>query len=139
MLVITYACDHNHSLPISRSNANPKSSIQTRPAVFSSPVDAAPAEKFADLKTDELLQAPDDFCWLSDIASSSPAKDTLLDSPICAGGDEVAAAAAAAVFPMGEEDESLFADLGELPESSAVFRRWFYGRLREAPCCGSTG
>lgn len=49
---------------------------------------------------------------------------TVLESPIFAerdnsnnSGDDVAM-----VFPMREEDESLFADLGELPECSFVFR-----------------
>ncbi|KAH6780690.1 hypothetical protein C2S52_011927 [Perilla frutescens var. hirtella] len=37
--------------------------------------------------------------------------------------------------PIGEEDKLLFGDLGDLPESSMVFRRY---RV-EAPCCGGTG
>eukprot|EP00268_Persea_americana_P048997 TRINITY_DN5216_c0_g1_i2.p1 TRINITY_DN5216_c0_g1~~TRINITY_DN5216_c0_g1_i2.p1 ORF type:complete len:272 (-),score=8.75 TRINITY_DN5216_c0_g1_i2:291-1106(-) len=154
MLVITYACDHNHPWPISRNkpNPNPNSPAQAAaapepkpPVAFSSPADAEPAEKFADLETDSVLHATNDFAWFSDMASSSPTKDTILESPICAGSD--ADDVEAVIFPMREEDESLFADLGELPGCSVVFRRGFYEqveesgrcRLREAPCCGSTG
>ncbi|KAL2496747.1 putative WRKY transcription factor 69 [Forsythia ovata] len=38
-------------------------------------------------------------------------------------------------MPIGEEDESLFGDLGDLPESSVVLRRCQV----ETPCCGGTG
>nr|URH10342.1 WRKY53 [Phoebe bournei] len=156
MLVITYACDHNHPWPISRNKPNPNpnspapaaaaAAAEPKPPVaFSSPADAEPAEKFADPETDSVLHATNDFGWFSDMASSSPTKDTLLESPICAGSD--ADDVEAVIFPMREEDESLFADLGELPGCSVVFRRGFYEqveesgrcRLREAPCCGSTG
>lgn len=37
--------------------------------------------------------------------------------------------------PIGEEEKLLFGDLGDLPESSMVFRRY---RV-EAPCCAGTG
>lgn len=38
-------------------------------------------------------------------------------------------------MPIGEEDKLLFGDLGDLPESSVVFRRC---RV-ETPCCAGTG
>ncbi|RWR97437.1 putative WRKY transcription factor 65 [Cinnamomum micranthum f. kanehirae] len=132
MLVITYACDHNHPWPTSR---NPTKSdvkpAETEPAVLSGPAETDPDDSFHDLEPDATMLA-EDYSWFSDVASS-PAKDPLLEGPIFAGTD---ADVATSVFPMGEEDESLFGDLGELPECSVVFRRC---SLREAPWCGSTG
>ena len=64
-----------------------------------------------------------DLGWFRDISgaptTSSPA---VLDSPIFSGYDD-ADVAASVVLPMGDDDDSLFADLGELPECSLVFRR----------------
>lgn len=140
MLLITYACDHNHPknpTPTSpHLTPTPTTSPHNKPAVFfSGPADVEPDDTFPDLEPDAAtFHADVDFCWLSDVASS-PAKDPLLlDSPICAGTD--ADVASAVLFPMGEEDESLFGDLGELPECSVVFRRC---SLTESPWCGSAG
>ncbi|XP_068666896.1 probable WRKY transcription factor 65 isoform X2 [Aristolochia californica] len=156
MLVVTYACEHNHPWPTSRNNSTSSSSAAAalaaapstpspapqfppeEPAVFSK--DIEPEEKFPDLTDDTLIS--DDFTWFSDV-SSSPGKEAVFQSPIC-GGSHISGDAdvAAIMFPMGEEDESLFADLGELPECSLVFRRGLCeGKesLRTAPWCGSTG
>ncbi|XP_068659017.1 probable WRKY transcription factor 65 [Aristolochia californica] len=154
MLVVTYACEHNHPWPPSRNNstssspaaavapaAAPNTPFQPEePAVFSNPTDIEPDEKFPDLRDDTLLS--DDFIWFSDV-SSSPGKEAVLQSPICCRSHVSGEADVAAImFPMGEEDESLFADLGELPECSLVFRRGLCeGKesMRTAPWCGSTG
>ncbi|KAG9448202.1 hypothetical protein H6P81_014330 [Aristolochia fimbriata] len=171
MLLVTYACDHNHPWPTtSRTNTNSSSSSasasaataaaapaadssSTPPQLFpaeepfgGNPTDMEPDEKFPDLTTDDALLS-DDFTWFSDVSSSPACKEAgMLHSPICCGGGGTQAAdvTAAIVFPMREEDESLFADLGELPECSLVFRRggaWEHGKesLRTAPWCGSTG
>lgn len=141
MLVVTYACDHNHPWPISKNPTNhhvstatsPPPDLQPKPdqqTPFSDPTQVQPDHNFTDMETDAALLT-DDFGWFSDVPSS-PTKDTLLESPICSAADS---AVASVIFPMREEDESLFADLGELPESSVVLRC----HLREAPWCGSTG
>ncbi|XXG61555.1 hypothetical protein AAC387_Pa05g0137 [Persea americana] len=130
-LVITYAWDHNHPWPTSKNATKSDSKpAETEPAVLSGPAETDPDESFHDLEPDATMLA-EDCSWFSDVASS-PAKDPLLEGPIWEGTD---ADVASAVFPMGEEDESLFGDLGELPECSVVFRRC---SLRETPWCGST-
>ncbi|KAF8391208.1 hypothetical protein HHK36_023510 [Tetracentron sinense] len=150
MLVITYACEHNHLWPASR-NHNPSSSATVttgapkfppeESGVLEKQPEIEPDDKFVDLG-EELLLTTDDF-WFSDVASTSP---TVLESPICVGSSNCEDNLAM-IFPMGEEDESLFADLGELPECSVVFRRGFLEQdeeqrrcsLSAAPWCGSTG
>ncbi|XP_019094466.1 PREDICTED: probable WRKY transcription factor 65 [Camelina sativa] len=65
----------------------------------------------------------DEFAWFTEMETTS---STILESPIFSSEKKTAVSAAAddvaVFFPMGEEDESLFADLGELPECSVVFR-----------------
>ncbi|XXG67508.1 hypothetical protein AAC387_Pa06g0840 [Persea americana] len=147
MLVITYACDHNHPWPVSKSArasaaAHAPKSPPEEPASFSAPPSVEQdGDKSAAVETDAVLQA-EEFCWFADVASS-PAVDSVFESPICTGEDDVEAM----VFTMREEDESLFADLGELPECSVVFRRRFFGEeeeggrcsIRPASLCGSVG
>ncbi|XP_012572328.1 probable WRKY transcription factor 65 isoform X2 [Cicer arietinum] len=99
MLVITYSSDHNHPWPVSRNN-RPKSQLD-------------PVEP--DHKTVDQL-CGDDLGWLVQIDTTS---SVILESPIMAEFDDDVASV---FLPMGEEDESLFADLGELPECSTVFR-----------------
>ncbi|XP_057955732.1 probable WRKY transcription factor 65 [Malania oleifera] len=160
MLLITYSFDHNHPSPphkhhphhhhhhhpaVAVAAAAAPTSAAASPlvlpdedrAVFATQPDLDPDDKFTDLGDDSLLAAGE-FGWFSDVAS------TVLESPALPGGchvDEVAV-----VYPMGEEDESLFADLGELPECSVVFRRSFLEQSESgrrcsiaAPWCGGTG
>ncbi|XP_058100861.1 probable WRKY transcription factor 65 [Magnolia sinica] len=154
MLVITYACDHNHPWPASRNTAsNTNAAITNTPtpnlpseesAIFSSAPEIEPDDQFADLENDAAL-LPDDHSWFSDVASS-PTKEAVLESPNFKGSSLGDADVEAMLLPTRDEDDSLFADLGELPECS-VFRRGFYEReeesrqcsLRAAPWCGSTG
>ncbi|KAM3748421.1 hypothetical protein ACB098_05G107800 [Castanea mollissima] len=128
MLVVTYSCEHNHPWPAPRnhhnnhSNNHPTVKTEKREIVTSRP-DPEPVheERFADLGNDDtssLITTSDEFRWFSDMETTS---STILESPIfaerSAGDSDVAM-----FFPMGEEDESLYADLGELPECSVVFR-----------------
>nr|URH10311.1 WRKY47 [Phoebe bournei] len=107
-LVVTYAYDHNHPWPTSKNSTKSDTKpAETEPAVLSCPAETDPDESFHDLEPDATMLA-EDYSWFSDVASS-PAKDPLLEGPIFAGTD---ADVASAVFPMGEEDESLFGDLG---------------------------
>ncbi|XP_043688393.1 probable WRKY transcription factor 65 [Telopea speciosissima] len=185
MLVVTYACDHNHPWPTSRnqqqkqqqqeattpaaavvttatttatSTSPTTSSTATAEAVpgtrklqseestvFGNQAEIEPDKKFADLGEEPMITT-DDFSWFSDMVSSSSA--TMLESPFCAESNSGRDADVATLFPMGEEDELLYADLGELPECSLVFRRIGVFEhdeerrrcgLRAAPLCGSSG
>ncbi|XVF25614.1 hypothetical protein REPUB_Repub13aG0227200 [Reevesia pubescens] len=139
MLVITYSCEHNHPWPASRNNTAAAkqaaaaaaaaaaetpttSTISIKVEPSTSQPDTEPEsgteERFADLTDDSILATGDEFAWFGEMETTS---STILESPIFAerdnsGGD------VAMIFPMREEDESLFADLDELPECSFVFR-----------------
>lgn len=71
--------------------------------------------------------------WFSDVGS------IMLDSPMLVGPTWIDADVAL-MLPIGEEDQSLFGDLGELPECSVVFRRSTVtaGVVPDSACCGST-
>ncbi|PON80620.1 WRKY domain containing protein [Parasponia andersonii] len=131
MLLVTYSAEHNHPWPASRNhhhhhNQSASAAAAALKIVKEEAPDAQPdpdmepepEERFAGLGGDDALVVGDEFGWFGDMdaTSSSP----VLESPIFA---ESGPGEAAAVFPMmREEDESLFADLGELPECSLVFR-----------------
>ncbi|KAK4769974.1 hypothetical protein SAY87_030506 [Trapa incisa] len=81
--------------------------------------------KFADVKEEQLLMPADDgLGWFTDMeitAASSFMERPLFDSKVPRANDDMTL-----LFPMTEEEESLFADLGELPECTVVFR---HGRV----------
>ncbi|CAN6553237.1 unnamed protein product [Malus baccata var. baccata] len=129
MLVITYSAEHNHPWPASRNHNNNRNI--SNPAAGTKPCPTPEAQqpdhqdqdpRFADLNHESLL-VNDEYVWFADMETTS---STVLESPIFAesggSGGSDSGDMAAMVFPMGEEDESLFADLGELPEYSLVFR-----------------
>ncbi|KAM4093565.1 hypothetical protein ACB094_06G127700 [Castanea mollissima] len=175
-LLITYACDHNHPLPTSKyhSSSSSSSSSSTKAAAATAATSDTisklpanfPPEEPAVFSEDPSSSSPpppppppllldDHFEWYSDVATTK-----ILESPVSAGS-MCTEADVAMVFTMGEEEESLFADLGELPECSLVFRsrrsvvepepddnsnsnnnveskRTSCG-LSVLPCCGTTG
>ena len=136
MLVITYSCEHNHPWPASRNNtstakqaaaaaaaaAETATTTEVKPEPSTSQLDtemeSGTEERFADLTDDSILTTGDEFAWFGEMETTS---STVLESPIFAERDN-SGADMAMFFPMREEDESLFADLGELPECSVVFR-----------------
>ncbi|XP_008802713.2 probable WRKY transcription factor 65 [Phoenix dactylifera] len=149
-------------IPTSGQEPAAPDSVQTGPA--------DPDEKFSDLIADESssLITLDGRYFLPDAGSTSStsppdADDALLYGSVCVAGGAAAAAGVAMMFADecerlsrdsggndGGEDESLFADLGELPECSAVFRRGFVERhmggeesqrftLTTVACCRSSG
>ncbi|KAL5774219.1 hypothetical protein ACOSP7_011776 [Xanthoceras sorbifolium] len=130
MLVITYSCEHNHPWPLpSRNNHHNNSTKPTKPEPQPEP-EPEPEEKFSDLGDDTLITtSPDEFAWFGDMETTT---STVLESPIFAERSQ-SDADVAMFFPMREEDESLFADLGELPECSVVFRHRNLGP--EVPIC----
>lgn len=128
MLIVTYASDHNHPSPVAKHRSATARSPISKPAL---PAELPPEELevFDNQLVDESSSLlGDSFAWFAD--ETSP---PVLESPICGGGGSTDSGAA---MVFGEEDESLFADLGELPECSLVFRRFSTGTV---PCCGSTG
>ncbi|MED6216441.1 WRKY Transcription Factor [Stylosanthes scabra] len=143
MLVVTYSCEHNHPWPPSRNHNNTNRSSNKKPQqpceeLVADPVEPEEDNKFPDLEGhDSIIH---DLGWFRDISTSSTA---VLHSPIFSGYDADVGAASVLV-PMGEEeDDSLFADLGELPECNLVFRRGMMEteeqRRRYAePWCGTT-
>ncbi|XP_021907645.1 probable WRKY transcription factor 65 isoform X2 [Carica papaya] len=129
MLLITYSCEHNHPWPASRNSTSkqpvkPETAPVPDPEPDPDPADSErsePEEKFTNLGEDSLMAATtpgDEFTWFSEMETTS---STVLESPIFA--ERTSGDADVAMFiPMREEDESLFADLDELPECSMVFR-----------------
>ncbi|KAF5764823.1 putative transcription factor WRKY family [Helianthus annuus] len=78
--------------------------------------------------------------WFSDFDSTSP---TMLESPLMAR-DMAEDNDMAKIFSIRDDEDSFFADLGELPECTTVFRRREIERVEEhhrklAPWCGTTG
>ncbi|KAF5732556.1 WRKY transcription factor 65 [Tripterygium wilfordii] len=134
MLIITYQSDHNHSLPTSTKHHHHQPTISGSSDCGA----ASPDKSSASASTDAGVSVPakatsggseveffnnippdlqlieDQYGWYGDVA--------VLESPIYAGNSNYDADVAMA-FKMGEEEESLFADLGELPECSLVFKR----------------
>ncbi|KAL8228074.1 hypothetical protein R6Q57_015658 [Mikania cordata] len=143
MVIVTYSCDHNHPWPASRTNnhhhnaatvspppATPTTITQEEtsntdheqeedPPTLSNQSIAQP--EFTSLEVGpcgSFVTTTDQYGWFSDLASTS---STMLESSMLAG--DIADADMAMIFSIREEDESLFADLGELPECTTVFRR----------------
>ncbi|XP_052201227.1 probable WRKY transcription factor 65 [Diospyros lotus] len=171
MMVITYSSEHNHPLPPATRNhhhhqphhhqaASPSSSTAAAVATTDSEIACASTKEcsraqesqiwedekaealFSGLGEESLLNTYE-FKWFSDLESTS--STAMLESPMMASGAGDGNSAAA-IFTMGEEEESLFADLGELPECSLVFQRGALERVEEehrrcnlAPWCGTTG
>ncbi|KAI9121598.1 hypothetical protein K1719_008631 [Acacia pycnantha] len=129
MIVVTYACEHNHPWPASRNHQHHhKSAANNKAIVPAEPVAAARVEqepeskeKFAELGEGSLMSTADDeFGWFGEMERTGTTPSAVMESTILTGDDTDVASM---FLPMREEDESLFADLGELPECSVVFRR----------------
>uniref|UniRef100_A0A1J3CR40 Putative WRKY transcription factor 65 n=1 Tax=Noccaea caerulescens TaxID=107243 RepID=A0A1J3CR40_NOCCA len=133
MILITYTSEHNHPWPLTSSSRNgpkPKPEPKLEPEPEPEVPEVEPEEddnnKFMVLGR-EIETTPscvvDEFAWFTEMETTS---STILESPIFSSEKKTAVSATgddvAVFFPMGEEDESLFADLGELPECSVVFR-----------------
>ncbi|CAK9168374.1 unnamed protein product [Ilex paraguariensis] len=131
VLLITYSYDHNHpALPLTKHHHHhhPTTSSTTTIPTKLPPEEFAAFANQPDLEPDNhFAHFPGELGWFSDVGS------TILESPVFVG-PTCSDADVAIVLPIGEEDEPLFGDLGELPECSVVFRR----RV-ETPFSGSTG
>ncbi|KAK4577838.1 hypothetical protein RGQ29_028102 [Quercus rubra] len=120
-LLITYASDHNHPLPTSKNHSSSSSSTKAAAAAAAAAssnttttTTKVPFSEDPSSSSPPLLD--DHFEWYSDVGTTK-----ILESPVSAGS-MCTEADVAMVFTMGEDEESLFADLGELPECSLVFR-----------------
>lgn len=133
-LMITYACDHNHPFPSSAANnkSHHRSSVVLKTAKKEEEYEeeeeltvtagAATEEPAVGLDLSH-LDSPlllggcyseiGEFGWFYDASiSSSSGSSNFLDVTLERG------------FSVGEEeDESLFGDLGDLPDCASVFRR----------------
>ncbi|XP_010549420.1 PREDICTED: probable WRKY transcription factor 65 isoform X2 [Tarenaya hassleriana] len=128
MILVTYTCEHNHPWPASKTGPikhRPKPEPEPEPEIVPELELEPEQSKFMDLG--EIGTTPscvDEFAWFGEMETTS---STILESPIFSSDKKTVPppenADVAMFFPMREEDESLFADLGELPECSAVFRR----------------
>ncbi|CAN1150121.1 Probable WRKY transcription factor 65 [Linum perenne] len=140
MLVITYSCDHNHPWPppsrIHHHHSKPAASSSsaatpdTPPANPDTPEPEPEPERFTDFGDEPILPA-DEFAWFGEMQTTT---STIMDCPIFSGkGTDVGMSDV--FLPMREEDELLFADLGELPECTAVFRHHRLGLGTEVEIC----
>ncbi|XP_073026453.1 probable WRKY transcription factor 65 isoform X1 [Primulina eburnea] len=144
MLVVTYSCEHNHPCPASRHNLpntnHQKTTSSSSAATATTHLTTAsvseedeeeqeeekkksvnnPSNQSQEIIEEEKFSDLCEFGWFSEFESTSY---TMLESPILTEDGIATDNEMAMIFTMREEDESLFADLGELPECSTVFRR----------------
>ncbi|XP_006358112.1 WRKY transcription factor 5 isoform X1 [Solanum tuberosum] len=109
---------------------------------FTRPSEPNSDEKFVNLsESSSSLISANEFGWFSDLIECT--STTMLESPILTEVD--CDIDMSSTLTMREEDVSLFADLGELPECSTVFGRGMMERDEErrrlslTPWCGTTG
>ncbi|KAL3520077.1 hypothetical protein ACH5RR_018226 [Cinchona calisaya] len=165
MLVVTYSCEHNHPCPASRNknnhNQNQNSYASIKKATKTTKDDSTNSPKSDDeeeeeeekptkfasqaelMNSDVKFNCSNEYGWFSDFECTTSC--TMLESPILTEA-RVNDADVAMAFTMRDDDESFFADLGELPEYSTVFRRGMMEREEEerrrhglTPWCGTTG
>ncbi|PHT43547.1 putative WRKY transcription factor 14 [Capsicum baccatum] len=150
MLLITYCSDHNHQLPAATATkhhhttaaaaAATSPSTSTGTAVDINPSVASDTAKKSSPEEQEtnifagFSEFAGELGWFSDMGTS-----TLMDSASTSATSIVGStwndSDVALMLPIREEDQSLYGDLGELPECSFVFRRYSV----ETTCCGGTG
>lgn len=107
---------------------------------FARPSEPNSDEKFAANLGESSLISGNEFGWFSDLIECT-STTTMLESPILTQV-EITDIDMSSTLTMGEEDVSLFADLGELPECSREFGRGMMERDEECgrtPWCGTTG
>ncbi|KAG6416664.1 hypothetical protein SASPL_124099 [Salvia splendens] len=169
MLVVTYYCDHNHNWPVSKAGHHKTTAARNVKTPISEEdeeeeeeggeeeVEKKPTVNLSDQSHEEseftaaenkfsssinggegMFIQNGEFGWFADFES---ANCTMLESPMLAEDRISADSEMAMIFTMREEDESLFADLGELPECSTVFRRGMVEREAEQrrPGLATTG
>ncbi|XP_031503801.1 probable WRKY transcription factor 65 [Nymphaea colorata] len=127
MLLITYACEHNHPLPA--AGRTPGQADETKPQreeakkPHPEPESGEAANKF---ELDDDVFAGNGVCWFSDVADHAILSEAMQmdggDLGCTQMGSDGSGVGGGGEVDFGE-DESFFADLAELPEGSVVFRR----------------
>ncbi|XP_019172670.1 PREDICTED: probable WRKY transcription factor 69 [Ipomoea nil] len=144
MLLITYSSDHNHPLPTkTHHHYAAAAAATTTTSAATTPTDSAADHPGSPKPELAIFADPDpennsfpelaagEMGWFSDVGSCC-----FMESAAFAAGPTVCHDTDVALtLPIREEDQSLFGDLGELPECSVVFRRC---RV-ETPCFAGTG
>ena len=145
MLIITYACEHNHPLPTTKHHHHHHNNHQSSEAqadiadggeeASASPSSPIHVSLFGDLPQLEFVgdsltlgNLGVEYNWVSDLSFGTPA----LVGPKWEDTE-------VSILSMEEEDKLLFGDLGELPECSLVFRHHkgnFERRTTSTPICG---
>ncbi|XP_059283269.1 probable WRKY transcription factor 65 isoform X1 [Lycium ferocissimum] len=150
-LLITYCSEHNHQIPSATATKhhhhNNHPTTTTTPTT-SSPTTSTATATDATLLDNSTTEEPDVFAYQHDNGFSELAGElgwfshmgttstTMMESTSTSMvGSTWNDSDVALMLPIREEDQSLFGDLGELPECSVVFRRYNV----ETPCCGGTG
>ncbi|XP_071707063.1 probable WRKY transcription factor 65 isoform X2 [Rutidosis leptorrhynchoides] len=122
MVMVTYSCDHNHPWPASRKH-NHHITTTSPPPTDATTTDIQDEELTMSLEIGPtsvpFASTSDQFWWFSDLEYTS---STMLESPLMVR-EIIEDADLTMIFSIREEDESLFADLGELPECMTVFKR----------------
>nr|AEQ29018.1 WRKY5 [Panax quinquefolius] len=112
VVVITYACEHNHLIPTTTKQSQPTIPVKFPPeevVVFANQTDLEPDNiDFAEFVAD--------FGYFTNITSVI-LESTVITSPCCMEPDS------AVIFTRGDDEDSLFADLGELPGCSLIFQQ----------------
>ncbi|KAK4369032.1 hypothetical protein RND71_012824 [Anisodus tanguticus] len=148
MLLVTYCSEHNHQIPAAAAATK----HHNHPTTTNSPTattgdDNVAAVAAATVPDKSSPEEPDVFAyqhdngfselarelgWFSDMGTTSTLMESMSSSMVGSTWND---SDVALMLPIREEDQSLFGDLGELPECSVVFRRYSV----ETPCCAGTG
>ncbi|RAL45021.1 hypothetical protein DM860_003780 [Cuscuta australis] len=122
-ILLTYSSTHNHPPPTKTHHHT--TAVATVPASDPVPPPSPDLHIFADPdpEIDCFREIAGDLGWFPDVGSR------FVEIP-AAGSVLWRDADVALMLPVGEEDQPLFGDLGELPECSVVFRRATF----ETPC-----
>ncbi|KAJ0986372.1 hypothetical protein J5N97_004728 [Dioscorea zingiberensis] len=152
MLVVTYSSDHNHPWPLPKNHnhhhaaaaagtSSPKSKTTAVEESDPGRIQTDPEERFADLIAGDMLGGVVFGGWFSDVGSPSPSASPTEGSDDTLLYGSIAGCSAGILFPdeseeKEEEEDSLFAGLGELPECSMVFRRGFQAAATAAASSG---
>ncbi|XP_059301278.1 probable WRKY transcription factor 65 [Lycium ferocissimum] len=115
VLLITYSSDHNH--PLLAAATKRRHPTTTSAATATTPEDQSAI--FTYQHDDNFLEInAGELGWFSNVGS------TLMENTSSLVGSTWVDDDMALMLPIGEEDQSLFGDLDELPECSVVFRRY---------------
>ncbi|XP_060201286.1 probable WRKY transcription factor 65 [Lycium barbarum] len=121
VFLITYSSDHNHPLPAAATkHRHPTTTSAATDVDFSATTPEDQSAIFTYQPDDNFLEInAGELGWFSDEGWS-----TLMESTSSLVGSTWVDDDVALMLPIGEEDQSLFGDLDELPECSVVFRRY---------------